>query len=201
MKDRKAFSFYRSYYDIISCLDNDSDKLQFLLALLEKQFNDVEPLGLSKMAMFAFNGQRHSIDSQVNGYKFKMCKTGVLTEGDAKGVTEGDAKGLGNKSKSKSKSKSKGKSKENEKLDIHTDFLLVFEKWMNYKKDRKESYKSTQSQKMFYNKMLALSNNSPEIAMQIIEQSMANNWAGIFELKQNQIKQTLKLHTEGGNQW
>ena len=62
-------------------------------------------------------------------------------------------------------------------------FLESFEKWMRYKSERKESYKSELSKKSFYNNLLKLSNNNPTIAAQIIEQSISNNWAGIFEIK------------------
>ena len=66
---------------------------------------------------------------------------------------------------------------------IDSDFLEIFNKWMQYKNDRKEKYKSELSEKSFYNSLIKLSNNNPIIAEQIIEQSISNNWAGIFELK------------------
>lgn len=75
---------------------------------------------------------------------------------------------------------------------INLEFLEVFNKWMKYKSDRKESYKSEISKKSFYNSLLKLSNNNPMLANEIIEQSISNNWAGIFELKN-------KLTTSNGN--
>jgi hypothetical protein len=68
---------------------------------------------------------------------------------------------------------------------IEKDFLETFSTWIKYKSDRKEKYKSIESEKSFYNKLLKLSNNDPVTAFEIVEQSMANNWAGIFELKNN----------------
>lgn len=56
-------------------------------------------------------------------------------------------------------------------------------KWLNYKKSRGESYKTEQSIMIFAKKLFTMSNGKPDAATQIIEQSMANNWAGIFELK------------------
>lgn len=72
---RKAFNFYRSYYDILSEL-SDKDKLQFLMALLNKQFNGVETQ-LTGQAKFAYLSQQHSINAQVNGWidKCKDLKT------------------------------------------------------------------------------------------------------------------------------
>ena len=55
--------------------------------------------------------------------------------------------------------------------------------WFQYKKDKKQSYKNIDSQKAFIKKLLKLSNNNPFTAGEIIEQSMASNWDGIFELK------------------
>jgi hypothetical protein len=71
MKDRKAFQFYRSYYDVVSKLKNDTDKLDFLMALLQKQFEDIEPQ-LTGLADFAYVSQKHSIDTQVKGYQSKV---------------------------------------------------------------------------------------------------------------------------------
>jgi hypothetical protein len=71
MEKRKAFNFYRSYYDVVVELESDNDKLQFLMAVLEKQFNDTEPK-LTGHANFAYISQRHSIESQVEGYKHKV---------------------------------------------------------------------------------------------------------------------------------
>lgn len=66
-------------------------------------------------------------------------------------------------------------------------------KWIEYKKARKESYKTEQSLMAFAKKLFTLSGGKPDIADQIIEQSMANNWAGIFELKQNQKKDKINF--------
>ena len=66
---------------------------------------------------------------------------------------------------------------------VLTEYKEPFEKWLQYKTDRKEKYKSDTSIELFYKKLVKLSNNNPKIATDIVEQSMANNWAGIFELK------------------
>jgi|GEM_PF-5875498 len=66
---------------------------------------------------------------------------------------------------------------------IDKEYLEVVTTWLNYKKDRKEMYKCEQSLKSFFKKLKDLSGNNPATASLIIEQSMANNWAGIFPLK------------------
>lgn len=69
MAERKAFNFYRSYFDTAKELPAE-DRESFLMALLEKQFNNIEP-DLSKMTpicRMAYIGQKHSVDSQVEGF-------------------------------------------------------------------------------------------------------------------------------------
>ena len=72
MNDRKAFKFYRSYYDVALELP-DKDKLEFIMALLEVQFTG-KYRNLKGMAKFAFISQKHSIDAQIEGY---LTKTGA----------------------------------------------------------------------------------------------------------------------------
>ncbi len=67
LKNRKQFKFYRSYFDIISELENDTDKLNYLISILEFQFNGIE-IPLQGMAKFAFKSQKHSLDRQLKGF-------------------------------------------------------------------------------------------------------------------------------------
>lgn len=78
--------------------------------------------------------------------------------------------------------RSKSRKKELDLSFIPSDFISVMQRWINYKNERKQSY--TQSGiEACYHKILELSNTNPSVAMSIIEQSIANNWAGLFELK------------------
>lgn len=69
---RQMFNFYKSYYDVFKTLDSDKDKLEFISALLERQFFGTEPVKLSKMANFAYISQKHNIDAQVKGFEDKI---------------------------------------------------------------------------------------------------------------------------------
>src|SRR5574343_458826 len=84
----------------------------------------------------------------------------------------------------KDKDKDKEKEKEQEQPK-KSDWEILFEKWYEYKKQRRESYKSDMSKKVFEENLKNLSGNDILTAEKIIKQSMANNWAGIFELKTN----------------
>lgn len=62
-------------------------------------------------------------------------------------------------------------------------FVPVVEKWLEYKKSRREGYKSPESLKAMYEKLFKLSGGAPSVAWEIVNESMANNYAGLFALK------------------
>ncbi len=73
LKKRKAFNFYRSYYDVFNLL-SEKDRLDFITAILDKQFEgrDTE---LEGMSLLAYASQKHNIDNQVDGFLNKMKGT------------------------------------------------------------------------------------------------------------------------------
>lgn len=78
---------------------------------------------------------------------------------------------------------------------ISNEFLEKFILWLEYKKDRRENYKSEKSLKACYSKLVKLSKDNPAIASQIINEAIANNWAGFFELKNNKNEYGNKKQT------
>jgi uncharacterized protein YdaU (DUF1376 family) len=103
-----------------------------------------------------------------------------------------DATALPRDSQPKTNNQKPYKRKNNKKENIDfvdEKFKSIFECWLNYKKDRNENYKSDTSLKMCYEKLLKLSNDNPNTAKEIVENSIANNYAGLFEIKKfNQSK-------------
>jgi hypothetical protein len=76
--------------------------------------------------------------------------------------------------------------KENNIIDFPFDEkykepLLI---WFDYKKQIKDSYKTTIGKEKCYKNLVELSKNNPDIAKKIVDQSIANNWKGLFELKE-----------------
>lgn len=98
---RKAFNFYRSYYDVAKELSK-KDREEFLMAILQKQFEGIEPK-LEGMAKFAYLSQQHSIDSQVKGYEDKTKEKLTPIEGGSVGGTEGGSVQEEEKGKEKEK--------------------------------------------------------------------------------------------------
>ncbi len=56
--------------------------------------------------------------------------------------------------------------------------------WLAYKKERRENYKSKMTHDKCLEKLKQLSKHNPQTAQKIVDQSMANNWAGLFELRE-----------------
>ena len=60
----------------------------------------------------------------------------------------------------------------------------VIIKWLEYKKEKRQTYKP-RGLEAFKKRLTGLSGGDPVIANAIVEQSMANNYAGVFPLKNN----------------
>lgn len=58
--------------------------------------------------------------------------------------------------------------------------------WLDYRRCRRERYKSDLSVKKCLMQLKRLANDDPHVAWQIIDQSIANNWAGLFPLRSGQ---------------
>ena len=100
---RKAFNFYRSYYDVAKELSK-KERDEFIWAVLQKQFEGIEP-ELSGMSKFAYLSQQHSIDAQVVGYETKTKEKLTPTQGGSVGGTEGGTEGGSVQEKEKEKGK------------------------------------------------------------------------------------------------
>lgn len=103
---RKQFNFFRSYYDVYNELTTDKDKIDFIEALLAREFLGIKPTHLTGMAKFAYISQTNSIDSQVKGWEDKTGRELYTpTEGGTQGGT--DTPTVQEKGKEKEKEKVK----------------------------------------------------------------------------------------------
>ena len=90
--------------------------------------------------------------------------------------------------RTKNKNKKKILLTQNPKKDFlqeFENFNPIISQWLEYKSARRESYKTEQSIRAFAKKLKELSGDDVGVAQQIIDQSIANNWAGIFPLKKS----------------
>lgn len=65
---------------------------------------------------------------------------------------------------------------------IAPEYRDVMTEWLEYKKERRETYKS-RGLKQCYDKLIKFSNGNPDVALEIIHTAMANNYTGFFPLR------------------
>ena len=85
------------------------------------------------------------------------------------------------------KDKKEKKKEESKNLDlgfVAPDHREIFEYWIKYQRSKKKYYVQM-SAKACYRKLLKLSGGDLNKMVKIVDQSVANNWAGLFELKDN----------------
>lgn len=82
-----------------------------------------------------------------------------------------------------------GRRKKKPKIEIvlpwdSDSFRTAWEGWKDYQRTQhKFSYKSPVTEQIALKRLSELSENTEAIALQIIQQSMANGWKGLFEIK------------------
>ena len=198
---RKGFNFFRSYYDVYNEL-SDNDKLEFINALLDRQFLGIKPKGLKGMAQFAYISQTNSIDSQVKGYE---DKTGIkLNSTLAAPPTDGDENTPTEQVKEKGEVKVKEKGEEKE--GAFNIFWDIYDKKRDMSKCKKKfislsiedisliganikNYIASTPDKQYRKNPLSYLNS--ETWNDEIITSTQNNFNSTPENKENDLKQTL----------
>ena len=170
---RKAFNFYRSYWDVANEL-NDKDRLAFYDALLTRQFTgkEIELTGISK---FAYISQKHSIDAQIKGYEDKTKqKINIPIEDPTQGGTQGGIEAPS------VQGKEKGKGKEKEQLHIvpFQERVNKFLIWFN-----SEFTKHGKQQAKFR----TLNNQTESNLKKLLDKYLTDEWSVAFENMINNI--------------
>lgn len=137
-----------------------------------------------------YSDARYSARCEINRKVGKMGgrpRKGIPKETDGL-LTETD----GFFEKPKEKEKEKGKEKNNNLIEENISFSddaktnEAIARWLAYKKERGQTYKPT-GLKAFITRLGNLSGGNGEVALKIVEQSMANNYSGIFPLNSNRV--------------
>jgi len=140
---RKAFNFLRSYFDVLNEIETDSDKLNYLLAVINKQFLDEDPKDLPFIANLCYESQRHSIETSIKGYKDKT-KTDLQgnklnpIEPPKQHPLQGGRQGGTVDPSQQEKEKEKEKEKEESKEAVFKKNLLTFQE--NYPLEMLEKF-------------------------------------------------------------
>lgn len=149
---RKAFNFLRSYFDVLNELDNDKDKLSFLLSIINKQFLDEDPKGLNFIVNLCYGSQRHAIESSVKGWK-RVNNVDPMTDPTTNPTTNPTTDPTTNPKEEEEKEKEEVKEKEKVKLQRFESFWLKYpskvnkkdclKKWLTLSDDEIDKIEST----------------------------------------------------------
>lgn len=128
--------------------------------------------------------ERYSARCEINRKVGKMggrpCK-GISKETD--GLLK-ETDGLFEKPKDKDKNKDKNLIEKTISFSDDARMNEAITRWLAYKKERGQTYKPT-GLKAFITRLGNLSGGNGEVALKIVEQSMANNYSGVFPLNSN----------------
>jgi len=196
MSERKVFKMYLSYFEVAEEL-NDKDRLKFYDAIMKRQFFGEEP-NFTGMLKLAWVSQKHSIDKQIEGFE---TKTGVKltpmqdpSEDPRQGGAEGSKQDPRQQLELQVEEKEQVQLKEKEKLARETltypfeDDLFIdwWGKWKLYKKqEHRFTYKSQMSEQGALMDLQKKSDGDLITAIEIIKQSIAQGYKGLFELKRS----------------
>ena len=78
-------------------------------------------------------------------------------------------------------------------------FQPILYEWICYRKEIKKSFKSIKSVQAAYKQLHELSDGNPQIAMKIVEQSIASSWQGLFPIKNDNNRNNFGKRAETGD--
>ena len=123
---RKAFNFLRSYFDVMNELQTDSDKLNFLTSIINKQFLDEDPKDLNFIVNLCYESQRHQIEQSVKGWKRATSETLGTTPPTPSGTTPPT-----NPKEEEEKGEEEEEVKEKVKKEYSQEVLQTFDECLN----------------------------------------------------------------------
>lgn len=137
---------------------------------------------LQQKGLIKFESGKRKTKSPV--YTILNCN--IYSKNDSKKVSKNRNNIYINKTETKTKESNTDVLQKKEEFDysfLDSRFKEVFFDWLEYKKSRNQKYKSQYSLETCYKNLLKLSDNSPDKAREVVNQSIANNWSGLFNLK------------------
>lgn len=187
---RDSFCFYRSFYDAIKALPKKY-QAQAIDAVLAYGLDGIEPTDADGVIQAIFALIRPQIDANNKRY----------TNG-RKGAEHGSK---GGRPKQEQQQTPKPKPQPKQKPDAISKVLDeipdskardVVARWLDYKRSIGNTYRTSQGVRAMIKQLNDLSGGDVEVARAIVEQSIANNWKGLFELKQQKKNDAKKFDFE-----
>ncbi len=202
---RESIIFYRSFYEAIKDLKTDIQG-EIYTAIMEYGLYGKETENLGPIARSIFTLVKPQIDKNIKRYE-NGCRGGRPNRNkpeqepnNNQNKSEQEPKENDNVNDNKNippiippagEKEGEGEEKNKRKrtrppIDtgfIDAPFRGVMDRWLEYKRARGQTYKSEASIKTCYKKLLEMSGDNPVKAEAIVENSIANNYAGLFPLK------------------
>jgi len=143
---------------------------------------------LTAMMQYAFDGDIPTIEDATVDVLFSSIKPDIDERKAKRERTSRNCSYARRRDWQQRKAKSKAEQKApREPIDLSfVDARLrpAVDRWLQYKRERREGYRSTSSVKAFVTTLRNLSGDDPAMAMRIVEQSIGNNYKGIFAIRQ-----------------
>lgn len=190
-----GFTFYKNYYELYKNLDKDSQRLLLIDTILKYMFEDKE---------------NDNLDGLVNAIWMNIKMPLATTKAAIKNGSKGGApKGNKNSKKNKLKTSKQITKETSQKQANYISYFLFLisnfnilnknielknkiEDWILYKYENNQEYKERGLKALF----TQIENNvkifGPEAVMNIIDESMANNYKGIIFEKLKKGKNNVK---------
>jgi len=185
-ENKKSVLIYVEWVSIFDELtDDEAGKL---IKHLFRYVNDINPEPPDRLTKLLFEQIKQALKRDLKKYEAICLRN---KENGSKGGRPKDKpkkpSGLSGNPKNPDKpDKDKDKDKDKDILKEEDEITKIWNKWKKYKKDEFSfNYKSEISEQAAKTELINLSNNNAEIAIKIIEQSIANGWKGLFKLKIN----------------
>jgi hypothetical protein len=179
---RKAFNFYRSYFDV-ACELSDKDRLAFYDAIITLQFT-AKSTPLKGTAKFAFLSQKHSIDAQIKGY-YDKTKDPIFTP--CQGGTEGGWQQEEEKGQVQVQEEVKEQCNDLGLLITKSELELTFDSYLEMRKQIKKPA-TPYAVNLIKKKLVQMTQNNESEMCELLNQSIVNSWAGIYPIKNNFAK-------------
>lgn len=183
MDKRKAFKFFRSYWEVGKEL-KEKDRIKFYDAILLYQFTG-EVTELKGLARFAFISQKHNLDSQVSGYQTYLGgtpHTPLDTLPDTPSTTPPDTS-IRERESIILKEKEEEKEKEKpEKIELPFEGIEFEEAWSKWKLHKRVSGDifHISAEKEALKKLNRETEGDVKKAIEAIENSLSGTYKGIF---------------------
>ena len=186
MEEVKSFTFYRNYYEIIKYLPT-KEKTQLYDAILEYMFEDKEP-ELKELLKGIWVNIKMPLDTNK-----KNIKNGQKGGRPKKEIEENEEP-KENPKETQIITQKEPKPKANnisyflflisnnnyKYININNNIYNKIIEWLEYKQERKELYKETGLKNLLTQIENSIEQYGEEKVIDVISQSMANNWKGII---------------------